>query len=190
MATVVDKLYGEYLAIVQMMDRYGAVSFRNTLNDNFRKTLLLCAASHFEFKITSDVVSFCAEVAKGNSLIPSLVKNKAVSRQYHTWFDWNSGNANAFYAMFGDDFKVHMAALIKRDDNLTKSVSDFLEIGRERNRLVHQDYGSFFLEKTAEEIFTLYASALMFVEFIPKALRDYSIKTEGSAEVADAGQQM
>lgn len=45
MATVVDTLYGEYLVIVQMMDRYNVVSFRNILNDNFRKTLLLCAAS-------------------------------------------------------------------------------------------------------------------------------------------------
>jgi hypothetical protein len=32
------------------------------------------------------------------------------------------------------------------------------------------------LEKTAEEIFASYASALMFVEFMPKALRDYSLK--------------
>src|SRR5262245_33977548 len=112
MATVVDKLYGEYLAMVQMMDQYGAVSFRNTLNDNFRKTLLLCAASHFGFKITSDVVMFCQEIAGGNSLVPSLVKNKAVSRQYHTWFDWKTRNANTFYSMFGEDFKAHMSAVM------------------------------------------------------------------------------
>ena len=184
MATVVDTLYGEYLAIVQMMDKYGAVSFRNTLNDNFRKTLLLCAASHFEFKITSDVVSFCAEVARGNPLIPSLVKNKAVSRQYHTWFEWNSTNANSFYAMFGEEFKAHMAELMKSDENLSRSVRDFLELGRERNRLVHQDYGSYFLEKTAEEIFKLYASALMFVEFMPKVLRDYSALREETVTAA------
>jgi RiboL-PSP-HEPN len=174
MATVVDKLYGEFLALVQMMDRYGAVSFRNTLNDNFRKAILLCAASHFEFKITSDVIDYCVEISSGNSLVPSLVKNKAVSRQYHTWFDWNRSNANTFFAMFGDDFKSHMSSLIEADQNLVKSISDFMEIGRERNRLVHQDYGSFFLEKTAEEIFASCASALVFVEFIPKALRDYS----------------
>jgi hypothetical protein len=184
MATVVDALYGEYLAIVQMMDRYGAVSFRNTLNDNFRKTLLLCAASHFEFKIAADVVSFCAEISKGNPLVPSLVKNKAVSRQYHTWFNWNSDNANTFFAMFGEEFKAHMAHILNNDENLAKSVSDFLELGRERNRLVHQDYGSYFLEKTAEEIFQLYASALMFVEFIPKALRDYSAQLENSVQTA------
>ena len=174
MATVVDKLYGEFLALIQMMDRYGAVSFRNTLNDNFRKAILLSAASHFEFKITSDVLEYCVEVASGNSLVPSLIRNKAVSRQYHTWFDWNRSNANTFFAMFGEDFKAHMAVIIGKDENLAKSISDFMEIGRERNRLVHQDYGSFFLEKTAEEIFASYASALVFVEFVPKALRDFS----------------
>jgi len=59
MGTIVDKLYGEYSAIVSMMDQYNAVSFRNTLNENFRKTMLLCAASHFEFRITSEVFLLC-----------------------------------------------------------------------------------------------------------------------------------
>lgn len=178
MGTIVDKLYGEYAAIVSMMDQYNAVSFRNTLNENFRKTMLLCAASHFEFRITSEVVSFCAEVAGGNSMIPSLVKNKAVSRQYHTWFDWQANNANAFFNMFGEDFRSHMIEIIKLDQNMAKSISAFLEIGRERNRLVHQDYGSFFLEKSAEEIFGLYVSAMVFVDFVPKALRDFSAKLQ------------
>jgi hypothetical protein len=181
MGTIVDKLYGEYSAIVSMMDQYNAVSFRNTLNENFRKTLLLCAASHFEYRITSDVVSFCAEVAGGNSMFPSLVKNKAVSRQYHTWFEWKANNANAFFNMFGDDFRSHMVGFVKLDHKLAKSISDFLEIGRERNRLVHQDYGSFFLEKSAEEIFGSYVSAMVFVDLVPKALRDFSAKLQAES---------
>lgn len=182
MGTIVDKLYGEYAAMVSMMDQYNAVSFRNTLNENFRKALLLSAASHFEHRITSDVIEFCAEVARGNSMIPMLVKNKAVSRQYHTWFQWEGGNANAFFNMFGEDFRSHMIDIVKVDQNIAKSISDFLEIGRERNRLVHQDYGSYFLEKTSEEIFGLYVSAMIFVDFIPKALRDFSVRF--TAEVA------
>jgi len=111
-------------------------------------------------------------------MIPSLVKNKAVSRQYHTWFDWQANNANAFFNMFGEDFRSHMIEIIKLDQNMAKSISAFLEIGRERNRLVHQDYGSFFLEKSAEEIFGLYVSAMVFVDFVPKALRDFSAKLQ------------
>lgn len=182
MGTIVDKLYGEYAAIVLMMDQYNAVSFRNTLNENFRKALLLTAASHFEHRVTSDVVLFCAEVAGGNPMVSSLIKNKAVSRQYHTWFDWKMSNANAFFSMFGDGFRSHMTNLVKTDLGMSKSIVDFLEVGRERNRLVHQDYGSFFLEKSAEEIFALYVSAMVFVEFIPKALRDYSLKIQEPVE--------
>jgi hypothetical protein len=70
--------------------------------------------------------------------------------------------------MFGDDFRSHMVEVVKLDQNMAKSISDFLEIGRERNRLVHQDYGSFFLEKSAEEIFGSYVSAMVFVDFVPK----------------------
>jgi hypothetical protein len=78
--------------------------------------------------------------------------------------------------MFGDEFRSHMVEVVKLDQNMAKSISAFLEIGRERNRLVHQDYGSFFLEKSAEEIFGLYVSAMVFVDFVPKALRDFSAK--------------
>jgi hypothetical protein len=39
------------------------------------------------------------------------------------------------------------SGLIKENANLSKPISAFIEIGRERNRLVHQDYGSFSLEK-------------------------------------------
>jgi len=182
MATVVEAFYGEFVAIVQLLDRYGAVSFRNTVNDNFRKTLLLCAASHFEHRITSDVISFCSEVTKGNSLIPALVKSRAVARQYHTWFSWNANNANAFFASFGDEFRDYMVKRVENNDELARSIRDFMEIGRDRNRLVHQDFGNFTLEKTAEEIFALYASAIVFVELIPKLLREYSSSTARADE--------
>jgi HEPN superfamily RiboL-PSP-like protein len=160
MATVVDKLYGEFQSIAKIMERSDEVSFRSTLDDNFRKALLLCAASHFEYRITSDVLEFCKEMVGADTLIPSLVKNKAVSRQYHTWFSWDKSNANAFFSMSGDEFRAHMSSLVSRDEALDRSIVSFLELGRERNRLVHQDYGSFFLEKTADEIFALYVSAL------------------------------
>ena len=74
-----------------------------------------------------------------------------------------------------------MIEIVNLDQNMAKSISAFLEIGRERNRLVHQDYGSFFLEKSAEEIFGLYVSAMVFVDFVPKALRDFSAKLQAKS---------
>ena len=47
------------------------------------------------------------------------------------------------------------------------------ELGRERNRLVHQNFGVVPLEKTTEEIHELYRRALLFVESVPAALREF-----------------
>lgn len=54
----------------------------------------------------------------------------------------------------------------------TTLVQAFLEIGRERNRIVHQDYGAISLEKTAEEIYALYQKAEQFVEQLPRLLSE------------------
>jgi hypothetical protein len=51
-------------------------------------------------------------------------------------------------------------------------VRAFLEVGSERNKLLHQDYATFPLEKTLEEIYAPYRSALDFVECLPLAFRD------------------
>ncbi len=106
-----------------------------------------------------------------NSLIPALVRAKVVKRQYHTWFDWKANNANSFFGMFGEDFKDHMKELIFTSPGLEDDISAFMEIGRERNRLVHEDYASYTIEKTAEEIYGLYMLGLSFVSQIPGALR-------------------
>ena len=56
-----------------------------------------------------------------------------------------------------------MKQRIKGDDQLDDSVRAFLELGGERNRLVHEDFGTFTLEKTTEEIHALYSRAMRFV---------------------------
>ena len=65
----------------------------------------------------------------------------------------------------------HVAA----DADLRTAVSSFVEIGRDRNRLIHQDYGSFLLEKTADEIYDAYTRALIFVDGMPTFLRRYEV---------------
>jgi len=45
-------------------------------------------------------------------------------------------------------------------------------MGNERNKLVHQDYATFQMEKTLDEVYTLYKSALDFVDSLPGALEE------------------
>lgn len=104
----------------------------------------------------------------------AFVKNKAVSRQYHTWFKWDDSNANQFFGLFGSEFKQMMTDRVKASDELRISIRAFLEVGNERNKLVHQDYASFALEKTLDEIYSLYRQALNFVEGLGLHLRECS----------------
>ena len=171
--TVVDVLHEDFSALLSVLDEADEVSLRAVADDNFRKSLLLAAASYFERRMTDAVLSFVEDAANRNRLVTALVRNKAISRQYHTWFQWDAGNANSFFGLFGSGFRDFMKSRIGEDDDLDDAVRAFLEIGRERNRLVHQDFGAFPLEKTTEEIHALYRRALRFVEAVPGALRAF-----------------
>ena len=108
----------------------------------------------------------------GSSLVENFVRNRAVARQYHTWFQWEANNANQFFGLFGSNFREYMTGQVKALPDMRSAVSAFLQIGSERNRLVHQDYATFQMEKTLEEIYALYKEARRFVEALPAALRE------------------
>lgn len=171
--TIVDRLNGEFSALLQILEDAKEISLRSTADDNFRKSLLMDSASHFEHKMTEHVLNFIHKSTNGNLLATSFVKNKAVSRQYHTWFNWEQRNANSFFGLFGDGFCTFMKEKVGKDQDLADSIRAFLEIGAGRNRLVHQDFGSFYLEKTSPEIYQLYKKAMKFVNDFPYALDEF-----------------
>ena len=94
--TVVDQYWKEFSEVSEMLRVAGDLSLYNTMTDTFRKILLLAAASHFEKEMQQAVEEFICEATNGNELVANLVKEKAIKRQYHTWFDWNSTNINKF----------------------------------------------------------------------------------------------
>jgi hypothetical protein len=160
---VVDNIYTEFKDAVDVLSAAREVSLQIMLDSNLRKTLLLSAASYFEYTLSREVAIFTQEVTGGNGLIEALVKTKAISRQYHSWFDWDKPNANKFFSMFGQAFKDHMTARLTEDEALAEGVRAFMELGRDRNILVHSDYASHLINKTPEEIYALYKQASLFV---------------------------
>lgn len=174
--TAIDRAYEEYRDASEFLRSKGEISLGSAIDATSRKALLLAAASYFESRITTDVLAFCREASGANPLVPALVLNKAVTRQYHTWFDWKADNANSFFSLFGPEFKNHMRELIKDEDDLRAAVKDFMEMGRDRNRLVHEDFATVTLEKTANELYSQYKSALGFVDRIILELRNCSRK--------------
>lgn len=168
---IVESLYSEFKYLNSLLVESGEISSITVADDNFRKSLLLAAASYFEKMMTGHVLSFAYEIAGDNHILAALIQQKAINRQYHTWFAWDKTSANSFFSLFGTPFSTLAKNEVKNNQALDDSIRSFLSLGAERNRLVHQDYGNFTLEKTTDEIFDLFNKSLIFVEWVPNFLR-------------------
>ena len=109
----------------------------------------------------------------GCEVVMEFVRNKAVERQFHTYFQWNERNTNSFFGLFGEGFKSYMIRRVKEDEDYEQAMRAFLELGNDRNRLIHQNFGTFTLEKTSEEIFAHYKKAYLFVNSLEPSFDDY-----------------
>lgn len=165
-ASTVDRLYSDFTRILEQVDITDA-SLRNSVEEIFRKNLLLAAASYFEHRVTNDLLELVRDISISNELLTEFVRNQAIERRYHTLFVWNAHNANKFFGLFGTDFKGYMDDYMQNNPNYENSIKAFMEIGRERNKIVHEDFGSVIVEKTTADIYDLYKEALVFVEQIP-----------------------
>ncbi|KNB61202.1 HEPN domain-containing protein [Chryseobacterium sp. Hurlbut01] len=168
--TIIDQQYENGNLLVDYLKSQQQITFFNEAENSFRKTILLSSASYFEKEISDTVIEFAKSHTNNNELVIAIIKQKAVSRQYHTYFNWESANANAFFGLFGDEFKTRMSRKVKEDENLDKAVKAFLEIGRERNKMVHQNFAEVVIDKTAEEIYKLYQNSLYFIETVKTEL--------------------
>lgn len=171
--TIIDHIYADHQLLVNYLTDAGETSFAYTVDESFRKSLLLSAASLFEVKIRDCLIEFFSERSGGDEVVLAFLKNKAIERQYHTFFNWKDKKANNFFGMFGNGFLQYMGSEVKNDSILDASISAFLELGQLRNSLVHQDYSTFPLDKTVSEIFDLYESAKIFVDILPTKLKAY-----------------
>lgn len=166
---IVESLFQDTAELDKFLMTNNEPSLRVIVDSNLRKSILLASASFFEGEIMELIEKYARSCTSDERII-CFIKNKALSRQYHTLFDWKKKNCNSFLGLFGDDFKKTFGEKVSEDENLEKSIRDFLEIGNERNRLVHQNFGSYSMEKTADEIHELHVSAKLFLRQLEKEL--------------------
>ena len=177
--SIVDILYGEYLDIVSYLNDNSQPSLSSDTDRYFKKIIVLSSASFFEHKIQKILVNFISVSTNENLRLINLLKKKAIGGNYHTFFAWGEKNnpdkpgknANVFFSLFGDDFKVEIQKIVKDDERLSESIKSFLEIGHLRNILVHSNFAAYNLDnKTTEEIYELHKKSVYFVEFIGEKL--------------------
>ena len=168
--SIIDAIYKRNKEITSFLSNAREVTFESDVRDTFRKFLVLSIASYFEKEIKDIIFDFVKRKSQ-SELIPNFVQHKAIERQYHTFFQWDGNNANAFFGLFGQDFKEKCKEITSSDAELETAVKSFLELGRTRNELVHFDFSTYQLSKNDEEYYALYHSADRFVKFLREQLK-------------------
>lgn len=140
MPTIIDSLYEENRSLLDYLNKAGEVSLVTVVSESFRKSLALSVASYFETLIQDGIVSVVEQCSGGADAVLEFVKNKAIERQYHTYFDWDRSNANRFFGLFGSGFKEYMNKKVQASEQLAASIKAFVELGSIRNQLVHQNF--------------------------------------------------
>ncbi len=111
----------------------------------------------------------------GREEIGTFIEKQVMARGYHALFEWDSGNANKFFVLFGNECKIGFRSAARENQQLEKQESAFIKIGSMRNNLVHRDYSTLPVPVTSDEVQTLFELANRFVDCLP----DYLFPTEG-----------
>lgn len=169
--THVNTLYEEYKSVLEFLNEQRQPSLYSNADKTFKKFLILASASYFENLITEIIVEFITCNSNNNEKVISFVKNKAINRQYHTYFQWDTPNANSFFGLFGSDFKTKIKNELKSNEEINSAIKAFIEIGSLRNTLAHNNLATYNLDnKTTDEIFQLYEEALIFTTYVKNIL--------------------
>lgn len=176
METPVDVLYKEYKALSTYLQGKGEISFQLSIETQYKKSLVMAAASYFETEVVSKIEDFYSERSQGDNTIISFVRNKAIKRQYHSYFNWDKNNGyTQFFGLLGQDFQTFIKEEMKRDEKLIPALEAFVSLGNERNLLAHLNFASYDVTKTSDEIYKLFDTASYFVIKLPSLLKKVSI---------------
>lgn len=168
MGSPIQKLIADYQDLYQFLLENGQLSASVNINEHYRKILLFSCASFYETKIVEIIKSFVS-AKSSDPRISEFVNNKAIQRQYHTYFDWKqTNNINAFLGLFGQDFKEEVLEEIKVSENLAEQIKAFMIIGSERNKMAHGNFLEYKLDKTFDELVELQEKANLFIEYLER----------------------
>lgn len=182
MEKIFEKLADDYRSITELALKNYDLSLTVNIDLYLKKTFIISSASYHENFINDILNSFFKENSIDNRAI-EFIKSKGIKRQYHTYFTWAKNkddsipsNINSFLGLFGKSFKNKIASEIKNDEDISKNMKSFLEIGSLRNQLVHQNFLSFEFNKTFDEIVELNLNALNFLRYLEKIFSSTDFK--------------
>lgn len=168
--TIVDDFYESNKRLLDKLRTDREISLEVWASRYLTRFFVLIAANYHETELTEAITSF-VHTGSNNPLVVSFLE-KSMERQYHTYFDWDNGNANQFFSRFGKEFKKEAVKDVELDPKLNEAIKAFLELGRTRNELSHEKMHEVDLPKTTEEYYDLHKKAIIFVDYVKRKLGD------------------
>lgn len=163
----IQDLINNYHDLYNYLMANGEISFANAIDLHYKKILVFACASLFENLICDAIY----ETAKNTCPLPiaEFIRNKAIERQYHTYFSWGDYKAssiNNFLGLWGGEFKSSFQNMEKQDSGLVDGILAFIKIGNERNLMAHENFIEYNPSMTFVEVETLYKRADYFVRIL------------------------
>lgn len=121
--------------------------------DIFHKYATIAAASRLEEETKQLLRDMPEEIPAGAPM--KFIERKDISHGFHKLFAWERSNANKFFSQFDDDsgkFSTFMGKKGEEDTDFKEEAICFVHLGRERNRIVHNDLAEAKVEWTGRDI--------------------------------------
>lgn len=173
----IERQYQDSQELYEYLVGKGEITFATYINNAYKKVLVLSAASFFESAISKQISEYATKASGSDKRIVTLIESKVIERQYHTLFNWDAKNTNTFWSLFGEATKTKVREQINSDEKLRTSEVDFIELGKQRNLLVHENFAEYDVNITVDEIYKKYKSACDFISFIATVLDPSFLKS-------------
>lgn len=166
----VARIYQELCSLRQIVISTKSPSDQSAFEALASKSLLLASASYFERQIC-DAIEQTARESGTCALMVNFISRQALERKYHAMFDWKAKNINNFLKLFGPEYKNAMEREIKDSDELGEAMKEFIFLNSQRNLLVHNNYASFPLGSSMDELWNKFGSARRLSDWLPSKLK-------------------
>lgn len=166
----VERIFKEIQAIEAVLLKNPEPSDIDSFRNSSSKHLLMASASYFERLVCDTIIHHCQSKAPSDTVV-NFIQKQALDRKYHTLFDWRANNVNQFFRLFGTGFSNWISNNIQ--DEISEGIKEFIYIGSMRNQLVHNNYATFNIDDTYNDIWNKFQKALRFVEWLPEQFTLY-----------------
>lgn len=167
---LIERQYKDSEDIREYLMNQKEITFAEYVNGIYTKVLVVSIASYYEKRVIEALICYAQKSVGKDKRLVSLIEKKLANRQYHTFFAWDKKNTNMFWSLFGEEAKKRVRMEIDSNPMLKEAEENFISLGRERNRMVHENFVNFSSNYTKEEIYKMYKSANNFISFLEKFL--------------------